>query len=346
VGPGEDGLPERAVVASPIESARKKGTREAVAEALEALDATVVLTEWWEMDPPGESHTFIHVAGRHTASDANSVREIGLYTSSGILLAIHARAFQSSQMALPPSGSSSAISSSPASPQITSASATSSSKFHGHRNRERFGRASDPGGNHRGQPSVFEADGINSVNDAAAGGNPADVFWSGPGTHTHFDWFFTQPGRYRVGLRAVGWKEDGVGGLCREESPVTHFHFDVESVTAPTDRLGEAPPQANDDAFNVALDTTDIILNVLSNNHSSPDSLEELGLPSVTPPVHGSVSISPGNQTITYRPDPSHPLPESFTYTIRDEHGGTASTNVTITWPPRMIRTEMTSSST
>jgi phage tail P2-like protein len=44
---------KRAVIKSAVDTARTKGTRMAVSEALAALGASVVMTEWFELDPPG-----------------------------------------------------------------------------------------------------------------------------------------------------------------------------------------------------------------------------------------------------------------------------------------------------
>src|SRR5690606_15060961 len=65
------------------------------------------------------------------------------------------------------------------------------------------------------------ADGINSASDADSGGNPTDAFWAFPGTHAHANWAFTAPGRYELGIRTVGWQDDGSGNLVRIESPVS-----------------------------------------------------------------------------------------------------------------------------
>jgi len=58
---------KRAVIKSAVETARTKGTRMAVAEALSALGASVVMTEWFETEPPGIPHTFtIDIVGNTT----------------------------------------------------------------------------------------------------------------------------------------------------------------------------------------------------------------------------------------------------------------------------------------
>lgn len=49
---------KRAVVRSAIATARLKGTAKAVKDALSALGASAVLTEWWQKSPTGTPHTF------------------------------------------------------------------------------------------------------------------------------------------------------------------------------------------------------------------------------------------------------------------------------------------------
>ena len=49
---------KRGVIRSAIETARRKGTRGAVQQAIRALGASVELVEWWQLTPPGPAHTF------------------------------------------------------------------------------------------------------------------------------------------------------------------------------------------------------------------------------------------------------------------------------------------------
>jgi len=50
---------QRRVIAESIQIHRKKGTRGAVELALACLGHTGKITEWWQMSPPGEPHTFL-----------------------------------------------------------------------------------------------------------------------------------------------------------------------------------------------------------------------------------------------------------------------------------------------
>lgn len=49
---------KRGVVASAVETARRKGTKQSVLDAISALGAQAVLVEWFETTPPGTPHTF------------------------------------------------------------------------------------------------------------------------------------------------------------------------------------------------------------------------------------------------------------------------------------------------
>lgn len=49
---------KRAVIANAVPVARMKGTRKAVSDALSALGAGVVMTEWFAKTPVGTPHTF------------------------------------------------------------------------------------------------------------------------------------------------------------------------------------------------------------------------------------------------------------------------------------------------
>jgi phage tail P2-like protein len=70
---------KRAVVRSAVATARRKGTKRAVTDALNAIGAGVVMTEWFEKDPIGTPHTFtVNIVAQDTTVEAqeNMVREI------------------------------------------------------------------------------------------------------------------------------------------------------------------------------------------------------------------------------------------------------------------------------
>lgn len=49
---------KRSIVKQVVQEKRKKGTRKAVEEAVEALGSAATIQEWWEQTPKGTPHTF------------------------------------------------------------------------------------------------------------------------------------------------------------------------------------------------------------------------------------------------------------------------------------------------
>ncbi|MGE0247706.1 MAG: beta strand repeat-containing protein, partial [Pyrinomonadaceae bacterium] len=93
------------------------------------------------------------------------------------------------------------------------------------------------------------------------------------------------------------------------------------------------PPVANDDTFTVAEDSGATALDVLGNDSILPDAGETLTVTSVTQPAHGTVAINPDG-TVSYTPDANYNGADSFTYTISDGNGGTATATVSLTVTP------------
>jgi hypothetical protein len=90
------------------------------------------------------------------------------------------------------------------------------------------------------------------------------------------------------------------------------------------------PPHAQDDAVTV-LDTGvngsgQTPLDVLAN-----DSGNHLKITAVTQPAHGLVVLDPVSGGLAYGADPGFSGTDSFTYTVQDDQGRTASANVTVT---------------
>ncbi len=89
----------------------------------------------------------------------------------------------------------------------------------------------------------------------------------------------------------------------------------------------DAAPIANNDTANTDEDTP-IDVNVLAND-TEPDG-DTLNVSSVTQGSHGTVSIN-ANKTVHYAPAQDYFGSDSFTYTIDDGHGGTATATVNVT---------------
>lgn len=94
------------------------------------------------------------------------------------------------------------------------------------------------------------------------------------------------------------------------------------------------PPTALNDQFGVVEGTTDNPLNVMANDSTAPDTGEVLAISTVTTPMHGTATIAPGATSIRYTPSPGYNGPDSFSYTLQDPGGLTATAQVSITVGP------------
>lgn len=89
------------------------------------------------------------------------------------------------------------------------------------------------------------------------------------------------------------------------------------------------PPLARDDSASTR-PAQAVSVDVLAND-SDPDG-DALQLLSLTPPLHGTATVS--SSLVTYVPSPGYVGSDRFDYTIDDGHGGTAGATVTITVTP------------
>lgn len=65
---------KRAVVRTAIQTARRKGTKRAVTEALNAIGTGAVMTEWFQKTPAGTPHTFtISLVAADTSLEAQAL---------------------------------------------------------------------------------------------------------------------------------------------------------------------------------------------------------------------------------------------------------------------------------
>jgi len=85
-------------------------------------------------------------------------------------------------------------------------------------------------------------------------------------------------------------------------------------------------PVANDDAATTDEDTA-VSVNVVANDTDVDN--DTLTVSAVTQGAHGSVSFAGGS--VTYTPAPNYNGGDSFSYTIGDGHGGSATANVSVT---------------
>ena len=92
------------------------------------------------------------------------------------------------------------------------------------------------------------------------------------------------------------------------------------------------PPVAGNDTATVAEDSGDTTINVLTNDTTGPDTGETLSVIAVSNASNGgTISVASGNQGVVYRPAPNFQGTETFTYTLADSRGGTATGVVTVT---------------
>ena len=110
---------------------------------------------------------------------------------------------------------------------------------------------------------------------------------------------------------------DGKGGSATATVSITI------TAIAPANR----PPVAQNDAYTVNQDSTGNSLNVLSND-SDPDG-DPLTISTVSAPAHGSATIIANR--ISYTPTAGYTGADTFTYSISDGKGGSATATVSIT---------------
>ncbi|HEX8699421.1 MAG TPA: Ig-like domain-containing protein, partial [Myxococcaceae bacterium] len=103
---------------------------------------------------------------------------------------------------------------------------------------------------------------------------------------------------------------------------------DTATVTVNVTPENDAP-NANDDFFRVAVNSTNNVLDVLVNDTAAPDVGETLTVVEVTQPAAGTVLFTANSVTFTPEPDFSGTV--TFTYTITDGSGETDTATVTVT---------------
>ena len=90
-------------------------------------------------------------------------------------------------------------------------------------------------------------------------------------------------------------------------------------------------PTALSDRFLVNIDSSDNVLGLLLNDSAAPDGPELLTIVSTgVPNQGGQVQLTPDGRSLRYTPATGFTGQETFSYTIEDDRGGAATTNVTI----------------
>ncbi|HVK07701.1 MAG TPA: Ig-like domain-containing protein [Gemmataceae bacterium] len=88
------------------------------------------------------------------------------------------------------------------------------------------------------------------------------------------------------------------------------------------------PPTAANDLFSINEDDPATVVNVLANDFAAPG-LGALTVTGVTAASHGTVTLTGG--VVRYAPAANYSGPDSFTYTVTDLAGGTATATVNVT---------------
>src|SRR4051812_10764504 len=103
-----------------------------------------------------------------------------------------------------------------------------------------------------------------------------------------------------------------------------------DSSPATVTLLIDCLPHAGNDTVSVLEDSGVTAITVLSNDND-PDPGQTLTISTTTQGSHGVVGVISGGGAVTYRPDLNYSGSDSFTYTITDGRGGSATATVNVT---------------
>jgi hypothetical protein len=103
---------------------------------------------------------------------------------------------------------------------------------------------------------------------------------------------------------------------------------DADTIAVTITAVNDAPTATNDTAT-VAEDSGATVVNVLANDSFAPDVGETLTVTAVTQPVNGAVTLTGG--VVRFTPAANFNGTTSFSYTIADGNGGTATGTVAVT---------------
>jgi cyclophilin family peptidyl-prolyl cis-trans isomerase len=107
------------------------------------------------------------------------------------------------------------------------------------------------------------------------------------------------------------------------------------TVTVQVNPVNDNPVAVNDTVTTVRSGDQDVFVNVLANDHSGPDTGETLVVTQVgTPSQGGTVRVATSGTGVVYTPRVGFTGNETFTYTISDGLGGTATATATMVVGP------------
>ena len=151
----------------------------------------------------------------------------------------------------------------------------------------------------------------------------SDSLFTPAGSHSHYNWAFTQPGVYEIDVFASGFLDANGNGTFDEgidsytESGITTLYFSIDPPGGPTPYTIAADPLpavAVDDAYAITSG------NVLRGNVLFNDILS-VGVTTIvseaTGPDHGSLELNTDG-TFTYTPGESFVGVDSFNYMLND----------------------------
>jgi hypothetical protein len=169
-----------------------------------------------------------------------------------------------------------------------------------------------------------------------------DVFYQTPGSHSHRNIAFSQPGTYEVDLFISGFRDENANTTYEPnvdpyiESGIFTMVFGVDfpggpaNVALNTDMTGSAPVAVND-AFTAPSGTV-ITGNVLTND-TDPQS-QPLTASLRTNAAQGTVSLAPNGSFNYTLSTPDYDGSDSFTYWANDGSGGWSFATVNLTLTP------------
>jgi hypothetical protein len=136
---------------------------------------------------------------------------------------------------------------------------------------------------------------------------------------------YTPPAGF-VGTDAFTYTiDDAHGGVATATVTVTVGPAPASPTPSPGPQV---PPAPQDNTVTVPTSGGPTVLDLLGND-TDPNG-DPLTILSITQPAHGQAVLN-ANGTVTYTPDVGYAGADSFTYTVSDGHGGTASAAVSLT---------------
>jgi|GEM_PF-746722 len=111
---------------------------------------------------------------------------------------------------------------------------------------------------------------------------------------------------------------------------VTKHNYLPNITTTTITTLGDTPPVATNDTYNITTNAVNVTLNVLANDYDANNNT--LTIINTTTPLHGTTSTN-GTYAF-YTPTTNYSGPDAFQYTISDNNGSNATATVTLTVHP------------